>query len=126
MSCVGSVGFGVTLFVYVLIRLRVHKMSTEGYATVTLHRDNEMTKITVSARSEVAVKLPLSGSVSQLRVTLVHEDSNKSAVQSICCQSATERSQVSKYACICHDAVIMGDECAKWQSVAVCRHRNSH
>lgn len=47
-------GFGVTLFVYVLIRLRVHKMSTEGYATVTLHRDNEMTKITVSARSEVA------------------------------------------------------------------------
>lgn len=54
-------GFGVILFVYVLIRLRVHKVSIEGYATVTLHRDNEMTKITVSMRSEVAVSLPLSG-----------------------------------------------------------------
>lgn len=33
------------LFVYVLIRLRVHNMSIEGYATVTLHKDNKMTKI---------------------------------------------------------------------------------
>lgn len=48
------------LFVYVLISLRVHKMGVEGYATVTLHKDNEMTKIIVSMRSEVAVLLPLS------------------------------------------------------------------